>query len=370
MKKYFLILFSAFFFSISLYAQTNIGTNFTTNTTLTVANSPYIITGTISVNAGVTVTVEKNVVIKFNSGVYLRVFGTLNAYGSMFTSSSATPTKGIWNGLRVEATGSNTGTISLDSCTVEYAVYLYDVSGQINLKKCILDNFSSHGVFIHSQGKLNIENTTIKNTNHPIYFNGPGNLKSGGGNILTGNTEDYVYLSSRRRHTSSDRDWSSDVCSSDLFRVGASGIVNISPGAKLYSFNSEITINGKIKANGTNEKPVIFDKHPNASYFYGINITATSVDTACIFKNCIFKNAVNNSDSYPAMEINAASPSFENCKFMANARNLFVTGISKPTFTNCNFYPSTILGGESYNIAIDMNANVDFTTDSVKFNAN
>src|SRR2546421_4297742 len=38
----------------------------------------------------------------------------------------------------------------------------------------------------------------------------------------------YVYLnifffSSRRRHTRSDRDWSSDVCSSDLSRSSASG---------------------------------------------------------------------------------------------------------------------------------------------------
>src|SRR5206468_7546197 len=29
------------------------------------------------------------------------------------------------------------------------------------------------------------------------------------------------FFSSRRRHTSSDRDWSSDVCSSDLTMVGA-----------------------------------------------------------------------------------------------------------------------------------------------------
>src|SRR5712664_2030035 len=28
----------------------------------------------------------------------------------------------------------------------------------------------------------------------------------------------YFVVSSRRRHTRSDRDWSSDVCSSDLFR--------------------------------------------------------------------------------------------------------------------------------------------------------
>ena len=194
MKKCILLFIGAVLFVFGSYAQTNIGSNFTVNTTLTEANSPYTITGTISVNAGFTVTVEKNVVIKFNNNVYLRVFGTLNAYGTLFTSSSATPTKGIWNGLRVEATGSNTGTISLDSCTVEYAVYLYNVNGQINLKKCTLDNFSNYGVQILTDGNLNIEETTIKNTTYPIYFSGPGKLKGTNNNLLTGNANDYIYI--------------------------------------------------------------------------------------------------------------------------------------------------------------------------------
>src|SRR2546421_4269835 len=30
----------------------------------------------------------------------------------------------------------------------------------------------------------------------------------------------FFFFSSRRRHTRSDRDWSSDVCSSDLFLAG------------------------------------------------------------------------------------------------------------------------------------------------------
>src|SRR5206468_4878315 len=34
--------------------------------------------------------------------------------------------------------------------------------------------------------------------------------------MLSGTKEDSFFFSSRRRHTRSDRDWSSDVCSSDL----------------------------------------------------------------------------------------------------------------------------------------------------------
>lgn len=370
MKKYFLFLIGAVLFVFGTYAQTTLpGGYFSVDRNLTLANSPYI-TSSQDIAAGKTVTIEKGVEIRFNSNAYFQVFGTLNAKGSKFTANSST-TEGFWDGIYVSyESNANFGNVTLDSCEVEYARNIYTRKGQLTLKKCTLDKFSGHGVQVYAQGKLNIENTTIKNANHPIYFNGPGNLISGGGNILTGNTEDYVFLDFN--------DISGTFNMPDMvipyrlttFRVGTTGIVNISPGARLYSFNSEITINGKIKARGTIEKPVIFDKHPNASYFYGINLTATAIDTACIFKNCIFKSAKSNNDAHVAIAIDAASPSFENCKFTDNGRNLFVTGISKPTFTNCNFEPSTILSGEAYNLAIDMNANVDFTTDSIKFNAN
>src|SRR5256884_4396567 len=41
----------------------------------------------------------------------------------------------------------------------------------------------------------------------------------------------YFFFSSRRRHTRCSRDWSSDVCSSDLF-VGASAAPSQAPAAK------------------------------------------------------------------------------------------------------------------------------------------
>ena len=371
MKKYLLLLIGAILIVFGSKAQTNITTHFTTNTTLTVANSPYTVTADININAGVTVTVEDGVEIRFNNSRYLQVFGTLNATGTKFTSSSATPTKGIWDGIYVSYEGNASfGDINLTNCTVEYAQNIWCRKGTLTLKNTTLDNFSGYGVQVYAQGTLDISETTIKNTNHPIYFNGPGMLKSGGGNVLTGNTEDYVYLNFN--------DISGTFNMPDMvipyrlttFRVAEAATVNISPGAKLYSFNSEMTIRGKIKALGTSEKPITFDMHPNASYWLGINITATAVDTACIFKNCTIKNAKYDNDAYVSMAIDNASPSLENCVFTQNHRNLFVTGISEPTFTNCSFKPSTILSGEAYNLAMDMNANVDFTTDSIQFNAN
>lgn len=371
MKKCILLLFGAVLFMFGSYAQTTIPSNyFTVNRTLTADGSPYTLTGSQNVSVGVTVTVEEGVEIKANSGVYLRVYGTLNAKGATFTSSSETPAKGSWNGLRVEASGANSGSITLDSCNVEYAVYILVVNGQLTLKKCTLNNFSDHSVHIYSEGALDISQTTIKNSNnHPIYLNGPGMLKGTNDNVLTGNVADYIYLNFNDVSATFNMPKFDIPYRLTTFRVTETGTLNISPGVELKSYNSEITIRGKVKARGTIDNPIIFDMHPGSSYWLGVNITASAIDSACIFQNCIFKNAKYDNDAYVAMAVDQASPTFENCLFTDNHRNLFVTGLSEPIFTDCTFNPSTILGAEAYNVAIDMNANVDFTTDSLKFNA-
>ena len=371
MKKCILLLIGAVLFAIGLNAQTTIpGGYFSVDRTLTLANSPYI-TSNQDIAAGATVTIEEGVEIRFNSGRYFQVFGTLNAKGAKFTANGST-TKGFWDGIYVSSEGSaSIGNVSLDNCIVEYASNIYVRKGQLTLEKSTLDNFSGYGVQVYSQGTLDISETTIKNVNnHPIYFNGPGMLKGTNDNVLTGNAADFIYLNFNDVSGVFNMPLFDIPYRLTTFRVTETGTLNISAGVELKNFNTEITIRGKIKALGTPEKPIIFDMHPGSSYWLGINITANAIDSACVFRNCIFKSAKNNNDAYVAMAIDAASPSFENCKFTDNHRNLFVTGISNPTFINCNFEPSTILGGEAYNVAIDMNASVDFSTDSIKFNPN
>jgi hypothetical protein len=353
MKKSIYLIICAILFTFESFAQTNLSSNFSVNTTLTAANSPYLVTTSLNVNDGVTLTIEKGVEIRFNSNVYLQVFGTLNAKGVNFTANAST-TKGFWDGIYVSYEYSaGTGSVTLDSCNVEYAKNLYSRKGQLNLKKCTLNNFSSYGVQISSLGKLYIENTTIKNTANPIYFYGSGELKTGINNLLTGNVSDYIYVNFS--------DISNNFYMPDLgipyycstLNVSLTGCLFISPGVELRLVNSEITINGKIKAIGTVGKPIIFDKYSTASYWLGINVMPTAIDTACIFKYCNFKNTyAYDYDQYAAVEISSASPNFDNCKFIANGRNLVIYGISKPVFTNSNFEGSSMLTGECITLAL------------------
>jgi hypothetical protein len=185
---------------------------------------------------------------------------------------------------------------------------------------------------------------------------------------LTGNANDYVYIAFNNITGVFDMPNLGVPYYCNYMLVTETGTLNISPGAQLKFVNCEFTVSGKIKAQGTISNPIIFDMFPTASYWLGINITANAIDTACIFKNCVFKNAKYDYEPYVAMEINSASPSFENCKFSSNARNLIVSGISNPTITNCTFGPSIIQSAECYNVGIDMNSNPVFTTDSIIFN--
>ena len=62
---------------------TQVSGTISVNTTWSLANSPYLVTGDIIVNAGVTLTIEPGVVVKFNAGRNLTVNGILNAVGTV-----------------------------------------------------------------------------------------------------------------------------------------------------------------------------------------------------------------------------------------------------------------------------------------------
>jgi hypothetical protein len=85
-------------------AQTSVSGTLSTNTTWTLAQSPIVVTGTVQVPAGVTLTVEPSVVVQFEAAQGLEVSGTLIARGTpnakiRFTAAAAAITPGHWFGV-------------------------------------------------------------------------------------------------------------------------------------------------------------------------------------------------------------------------------------------------------------------------------
>ncbi|WP_321437370.1 right-handed parallel beta-helix repeat-containing protein [uncultured Bacteroides sp.] len=367
MKKSTFLIVCAFFVSLAVSA-TDVTTGITTNTTFTADKSPYVIVNNISVNNGVTLTIEPGVTVSFNSGRYLHVLGTLNANGATFTGNAGV-TKGFWDGIYVSYEYYNEiGSVNLNNCTIEYASNLYVRKGQMTLNKCTLNNFSG-SVRISDQGILNIDSTKISNTNFPITYYGDGVINSGKGIVFTDNAYNYVDIDFYSvTHDFHLKNFGYPYYNDNSIQVSETGTLRLDPGVNLQIAHTEIQIHGKLKAIGTKDNPIVFDKTPAASYWAGMNILNSSVDTACIMKNCIFKNAIYDYEYYAAMEIENASPVIDSCRFVGNAYNLLITGVSKPTISNCVFGPSTVANGEARNITMDLNANPEFTNDSIQFN--
>ncbi len=103
LKKNLATLFLLFIISSALKAQTNVSGGIYTNTTWTLAGSPYIVVDTVVVFPGVTLTIDPGVVVKFNNNKRLEIRqGCLMANGTAvdsitFTSNAGSPSPGIWD---------------------------------------------------------------------------------------------------------------------------------------------------------------------------------------------------------------------------------------------------------------------------------
>ena len=108
----------------TLHAQTYVSGGIYTNTTWTAANSPYIVTDTIVVFPGVSLTLQPGVTVKFGDNKRIEIRqAKLVAMGSAddsirFTSNSASPAPGIYAGIYLNG-GNHTSV--LDYCTFSYA---------------------------------------------------------------------------------------------------------------------------------------------------------------------------------------------------------------------------------------------------------
>lgn len=195
----------------SLNAQTYVSGLISSNTNWTTGSNPYIVTGNILVNNGVTLIIEPGVIVKFNSGTSMQIDGELLAQGTTsnkitFTSNTA-DTAGAWGYIyfsdaSVDAVYENniygnyiSGCI-LEYCLIQYAggagvsdngaLRLDDAHPFINY--CTITNNNANGIRGYNlTGSLKISNSAIINNSSSDYGGGIC-ISSTGNTLISGNT--------------------------------------------------------------------------------------------------------------------------------------------------------------------------------------
>lgn len=167
------LFFSAFFLlSANLFSQTTVSGGIYQNTTWTLSGSPYLVTGSMVVFPGKTLTIEPGVEVlvtpdySFNTGNlrYIEIRGSLVALGTdqapIVIKSAANDAPGLYTWMGINIKGSQGGTVQMDRFK------LFDSFYGLN------NDISQPGV------TYNFTNCHFKNNNYAIQLNADMNYSN------------------------------------------------------------------------------------------------------------------------------------------------------------------------------------------------
>jgi len=269
-------------------ATTIVNANITTDTTWTLAGSPYNVTSSITVIAGAILTIEPGVEVRFNQSTHVQVNGRIVAVGTaaqpiLFTGTTAQA--GWWYGLSFNGTTGNplTGSV-LDFVTVEYGgkggyanINLFYAT--VDIRHSTIRHSATDGLAATAQGVANISDSTFTgNAGYPIEF-GDGSVKPALSNLtVNGNGTDAIALGGGT--ISGEYTWRALGVPYvlDSIIVGADATLTIEAGVEVrFNQSRELVVHGKLLAVGTAAQPIRFTGTTGqAGWWYGISFSGTT----------------------------------------------------------------------------------------------
>ncbi|RIK42529.1 MAG: hypothetical protein DCC55_08470 [Chloroflexi bacterium] len=260
---------------VSQPANTIISGDITTDTTWTGAGSPYEVTAPVNVLAGVTLTVQPGVMVRFNNSAGLVVRGRLLAVGTaaapiVFTGVSATP--GGWRGIQIIGTADAPLAGSLfDYVTVEYGglavsngANLYLEYAAATIGHSTFRHGGNHGVLGGRQGLAHISDSTFSNNpGYALFFSDATVNPALGSLTATGNGTDAVGLAtSFTTDLNGDHVWERTgipYIVTGLPAIASGATLSVEPGVEVqFMPNTGLTAHGVLRALGAPGQPITF----------------------------------------------------------------------------------------------------------------
>jgi hypothetical protein len=207
---------------------TEVGGHINKDTTWPLTGSPYVVTSDLAIDAGVILTIEPGVTIKFNRDRDMNIYGALVANGTpsapiSFTANATNPYPKYWGGIKFYNSGLDDISV-LNYCTISYG-------GQGGY-----DNFD-RPLILNGYANPTITNTTMSNNNR------------NGIDLETGTYSSDINLNITTLPY---------IIRGDM-AISSGATMSLQPGVliKLES-GSDIIIYGGLKARGTATQHIIF----------------------------------------------------------------------------------------------------------------
>ncbi|MEM3618481.1 MAG: PKD domain-containing protein [Candidatus Bathyarchaeia archaeon] len=150
----------------------------TTDTVWTLVDSPFILSGNVTIRENVTLTIEPGVEVRFGGNFSIIVNGRLIAKGTSefnrlikFTSNKEEPEPGDWRTLYFNGTGQPPSL--LENCIIEYGANGTTIAnGELTVQKSIVRLNSENGVVVLNGSITVAHNSIYNNTASGIYILG------------------------------------------------------------------------------------------------------------------------------------------------------------------------------------------------------
>jgi DNA-directed RNA polymerase subunit F len=162
------LLFIGLLITIGVYSQTEVSGTIAANTTW---SGTILVTGNVTLNQFITLTIQPGTVIKFGGKFSIIINGTLVCNGTqtnkiLFTSNQGSPQPGDWGGITFSSQSGYPAS-SISHCEFLYATTVLNfvnvaLENENNVSSCLFDNISDRGIRVEGS-KVNISGCTFRN---------------------------------------------------------------------------------------------------------------------------------------------------------------------------------------------------------------